>query len=119
MGWLSGGKDKAKDAGKAVGKAAAASLAWPVKKIANGAMKKYYEKKGNWNKDECPECGKPINKRGFIHQKCVRKMSDYVKSLNTPYREDGSSRSGVHFSGCNCNRNWAVHECKGKMGDPI
>lgn len=112
-------KEAAAKAAKATGKAVAKSLAWPAVKIKDGAMKKYYQKKGNWNKDECPECGKPINKVGFIHRKCVKNMKDYVKALNTPYRDDGSSRSGVHFTNCSCNRNWAVHECSGKMGDPI
>lgn len=96
MGWFNGGKDKAKDAGKAVGKAAAASLAWPVKKIAGTAMGKYYEKKGKWNKDECPECRKPINKSGFIHQKCakaarskVEKWESSMKINNTNYYDCG------------------------------
>lgn len=112
MGWLS-------NSGKAVGKAAAASLAWPVKRIASGAQSQYYKKKGKIVKGMCPECGNPISKDGWIHKKCSKSDNFYQKEMKTPHHSDGSSRAGVHFTNCNCNRNWTHHECKGKMGESI
>lgn len=99
MGWFSDDKkEKAKDLGKTAAAKTAASLAWPVKKIASGAMSKYYQKKGNWNKDECPECGKPINKRGFIHQKCVREAKEKVAKWESSMNINNTNyyNCGVH-----------------------
>jgi hypothetical protein len=119
MGWFSD-DSKAKKAASATGRAVAKSLAWPVKKVSGRAYEKYLKQKGKWNSDVCPECGNPISKQGgYIHTKCWREFKSTVDKLSTPHHKDGSSRSGNWFSDCNCNRNWAVHECKGKMGDPI
>lgn len=114
MGFWDSAKDKAKD--KAVG-----AITWPVRKISDKATEKYLKAKGKWAGGTCPQCGKPINARnpGSVHKQCWNALKKQVAKWDTSHNSDGSSKAGVHFTNCNCNRNWAVHECKGKMGDPI
>lgn len=97
MGWLS-------NSGKAVGKAAAASLSWPAKRIGSGAMNQYYKKKGKLIKGMCPECGNPVSKNGFIHNKCWKDATQQVEKWQssmdinlTNHDEQGRSLSGIRY----------------------
>ncbi len=122
MGWLSDKKDDAKDKVK---DAAIEALKWPVVVVRDKAQEAYLKQKGMWITGDCAFCGKPAKgatkKPGIMHKKCAKNLSAQTKKWQkeTTYREDGTSKSGIHFANCNCNRNWSHHECKGKMGDPI
>lgn len=120
MGFWGDKKEDAKDAAK---EKLTGAVTWPVKVIRDKVVEKYLKSKGKWITGECPQCGKPISggnkNQGIVHKKCWTDLNRAATKWESAYREDGTSKSGIHFAKCNCNRNWAVHECKGKMGDPI
>jgi len=120
MGWFSDKKDNAKEATKDALKGA---VTWPVVAVKNKVVEKYLKSKGKWITGECGYCGKPIaganKKPGIVHKKCWSDLNKQATRWESTYREDGTSKSGIHFANCNCNRNWAVHECKKLRGEPI
>lgn len=122
MGLFGDKKDKAKEAAK---EAVIDALKWPVVTIKDKAEQAYLKQKGMWITGNCAACGKPANgaqkKPGVMHKKCAKNVAANAKKWQkeTTYRKDGTSKSGIHFANCTCNRNWSVHECTKLMGEPI
>lgn len=120
MGFWGDKKDDAKD--KAV-EAAKGAATWPFRVVKEKAVEKYLRSKGKWITGECVECGKPIaggqKKPGLVHKKCWKDLNNKADKWETKHRSDGSSRSGNHFTDCNCNENWRMHECKARRGEEM
>jgi len=80
---------------------AAASLTWSVSKIKDKSMQQYYKQKGKIRKGVCPECGNPISKDGYIHDKCIRAAKSAVASMTSSH----NIRNTVHCQTCGTNIN--------------
>jgi len=100
VGLFSSGKDKAAEA-----------LKWPVTKIKDKSMEKYYKAKSKVRKGTCPECGNPISKDGYIHNKCVRAAKSNVESWVSSHQVRNTNHCQTCGTNFNTTHKWNRPDC--------
>jgi hypothetical protein len=132
MGWGDGSRRKKLTPKELLKKAGKKLVINPVTgAIGNVAMAKTvgkYKKSLERNNMLCPECGKGVSKANSVHPRCAMAALDNIQptliaDLNKPGGRNTADTwnlgTDTGIKGCDCNKNWAWHECKGLQGQRI